>query len=51
MKTLISGLLLPQHLKHTVYAGYRLPQQVREVPGQRRPRGQRPSEQKGRQWT
>jgi hypothetical protein len=49
--TVFSGLLLSQHLEHPVHAGHRLPQQVREVQGQRRSGGQRPPEQKGRQRT
>ena len=48
---LLAGLLLPQHLQHALHPGHCVPQQVRQVPRQRRARGQRPPEQKGRQWT
>ena len=41
----IAGLLLPQHLEHAVHAGNRVPGQVRQVPRDRRPRGQRSQQQ------
>jgi hypothetical protein len=47
----LQGLLLPQHLEHPLHPGHCVPEQVRQVQGQRWPGGQRPTEQKGRQRT